>query len=89
MLRMEKWNLWINLKILKDELEEQRALEKSGYPTVSPLATGEPFTSSQEIAQLKETKEVVFQDTHFMLVDEATQIETRQEKIEDRGVLIE
>jgi hypothetical protein len=83
MLRMKNWKLQINLKMLRDELEEQRAPEKSGYPATSPLVAGEPFTNSQERAQLKETKEVVFQATHFMLVDEATQTETEQE---NRGV---
>jgi len=30
MLRMKNWKLQINLKMLKDELEEQREPEKSG-----------------------------------------------------------
>jgi hypothetical protein len=76
MLRMKNWKLQINLKMVRDEIEEQRELKKSGYLATSPLSAGEPFTNSQEIAQLKETKEVVFQDTHFMLVDEATHTET-------------
>jgi hypothetical protein len=45
--------------MLKDEMDEQRELEKSGYPATSPLTAGEPFTSSQEITQTKETREVV------------------------------
>jgi hypothetical protein len=32
MLRMKNWKLQINLKMLKDELEEQKTLEKLGYP---------------------------------------------------------
>jgi hypothetical protein len=44
--------------MLKDELDEQRAPEKSGYPATNPLVAGEPFTSSQEATQTKETMEV-------------------------------
>jgi hypothetical protein len=58
-VKMKNWKLQINLKMLKDELEEQTTPEKSGYPATSPLVAGEPFTNSQERAQLKETKEVV------------------------------
>jgi hypothetical protein len=32
MLRMKTWKIQINLKMLKDELEEQTTLEKSRYP---------------------------------------------------------
>jgi hypothetical protein len=56
MLRMKNWKLQLNLKMLKDELDEQRAPEKSGYPATSPLAVGEPFTSSQEITQTQRNK---------------------------------
>jgi hypothetical protein len=86
MLRMKNWKLQLNLKMLKDELDEQRAPEKSGYPATSPLVAGEPFIRLQETTQIKETREVVVQATHFMLIDEATQTETEQEPAEDRGV---
>jgi hypothetical protein len=76
---MKNLKLKINLKMLREELEEHRAPEKSGYPAASPLAAGEPFTYSQQKDELKETKEAVVQATHFMLVDKATQTETKQD----------
>jgi hypothetical protein len=34
--------LKINLNMLREELEQHKAPEKSGYPAESPLATGNP-----------------------------------------------
>jgi hypothetical protein len=53
------------------------------------LLSGEPFIRSQEIISNKETREVVVQATHFMLIDEATQIEIEQELAENKGVTTE
>jgi hypothetical protein len=39
-LRVRNLHIKINLKILREEIEEHKALEKSGYPTTSPLAAG-------------------------------------------------
>jgi len=55
--------------MLKDELDEQRALEKSDYPSTSPLAAGEPSLQLEETTQMKETKEIVFQTTYVILVN--------------------
>jgi hypothetical protein len=73
MLRVKNLRLKINLKMLREELEEHKAPEKSGYPATSPLVAGEPLTDSQEIGQPRETKEVVVQATYFMVIDKSTQ----------------
>jgi hypothetical protein len=59
MLRVKNLKLKINLKMLREELEEHKAPEKSGYPATSPLVTGEPLINSQERGHPRETKEVV------------------------------
>jgi hypothetical protein len=43
MLRVKNLKLKINLKILREDLEEHNALEKSSYPATSPLVAGEPL----------------------------------------------
>jgi hypothetical protein len=73
MLRMKNWKLQLNLKMLKDELDEQRAPEKSRLPCNKSSCCRGTLHQLQETTQIKETREVVVQATHFMLVDEATQ----------------
>jgi hypothetical protein len=75
--------------MLKDEIDEQMAPDKSSYPPTSPLAIGKPFTGLQETIPIKETREVVVQDTHFMLIYEAAQSETKQELAENIGFIME
>jgi hypothetical protein len=83
MLRMKNWKLQLNLKMLKDELDEQRAPEKLGYPATSSLAIGEP--SLEPKRQLKQRKQkIVVQTTYFILIDRATQTETEQGSVEDK-----
>jgi hypothetical protein len=76
MLRMKNWKLQINLKMLKDELDEQRAPEKLGYPATSPLVAGEPSLQLEETTQTKETKEIVVQTTYVILINRARLTET-------------
>jgi hypothetical protein len=56
MLRMKNLKLKINLKMLREELEEHKAPEKSSHPTTIPLATREILIDSQERGHPKETK---------------------------------
>jgi hypothetical protein len=77
MLRIKNLNLKINLKMLREELEEHKAPEKSSYPATISLATREPLIGSQERGHPKETKEVVFQATYFMAIDKSTQTKTK------------
>jgi len=42
--------------MLRDEVEEQRAPNKSSYLATSPLVARETFTNSQETTQLKEIR---------------------------------
>jgi hypothetical protein len=46
MLRMENLKLNINLKVPREEIEEHKAPEKSGYPATIPLSAGEPLINS-------------------------------------------
>jgi hypothetical protein len=41
MLRMKNWKLQLNLKMLKDELDEERRPKKLGYLATSSLVVGD------------------------------------------------
>jgi len=77
----------INLIILREEVKEHKAHEKLGYPTTSPLVASEPIIDSHETRHPRETKEVVFQGTYFMVIEKSTEIEEETKK--NRGTLEE
>lgn len=83
---MKNWKLHLKFKMLKDVLDEQRAPDKSDYPSSSPLVVGEPFTILKETYQIKEKREVDFHTKNFMSIDDATQTEIEQELVKNRGV---
>jgi hypothetical protein len=56
MLRVKNLRLKINLKMLREELEEHKAPEKSGYPATSPLVVGEPLTAHKKQVSLGRQK---------------------------------
>jgi hypothetical protein len=64
---MKNWKLQLNLKMLKDELNEERTFEKLGCLSqeTSSLAAGEPSIEPKETTQTKETREVVVQTTYL------------------------
>ena len=74
---MKNWKLHLKFKMLKDVLDEQRAPDKSDYPSSNPLVVGEPFTILKETYQIKEKMEVDFHAKNFMSNDYATQTERR------------
>jgi len=83
MLRVKNLRLKINLKMLREELEEHKAPEKLGYPATSPLlVAGEPLIGSKEKGHPRETKEVVVNVIDCMGIDKATQtkVDTKQNR---------
>jgi hypothetical protein len=69
MFRVKKFKLKINLKMLREELEEHKTPHKSCYPATIPLATGEPLKNSQKKDEPRQKREAVVQDACVILID--------------------